>query len=155
MATYTRWIASVVPHPAHRQAARRMYFYLWCVLSECLVSPRLYVASCVGRGVCALPLVVCSFTESDAFTCTTPDITPITSITLAIHTLTHVSRESPDSDRCISQRLPIYDDYFSKVLPSALGGSAPRPLSRDTKQPREAYNLPQTADEISPRRMHL
>ena len=40
-------------------------------------------------------------------------------------------------------RLPYFTcDYFSKVLPSGRR----RPLSRDTKQPREAYTLPQTAD---------
>ena len=50
-----------------------------------------------------------------------------------------------DSDRCTSQRPPISDDYFIKVLPSGRR----RPPCRDTKQPREAYNLPQTAVESS------
>ena len=54
-------------------------------------------------------------------------------------------RYARDSDRCIRQRPSCPDDYFSKVLPPGRR----RPPCRDTKQPREAHNPPQTADCIN------
>ena len=50
--------------------------------------------------------------------------------------------EVPAATSHVSGGTVRHDDYFSKVLPSGRR----RPLRRDTKQPREAYTLPQTAD---------